>query len=341
MAGRAWRSREPPASACACRCRASGYLSCNVAAERLNYQHLLYFWTVAKAGGVGAAARRLHLAQHTVSGQLRALEQSLGARLFEREGRRLRLTALGQRVFEHADEIFALGDDIVRLTQAAASGQDAAVRERLVVGCADVLPKLLAFQLLEPALACASELQLVVRQDRFDRLLAELALHNLDLVLADAPVPPNLGVRAFNHRLGDSAVAVFAAPARAAALRRDFPASLDRAAMVLPSEHTALRAGFHAWCEARGLRPHVVAEFDDSALLKAFARADVGALVAPAVTQAELSRTWTLDWVGDCEALRAECFAITLERRLRHPAVVAICGAARSRLAPGDPRNDR
>jgi LysR family transcriptional activator of nhaA len=296
--------------------------------EWLNYHHLLYFWMTAREGGVGAAARKLRLAQPTVSGQIRDLERSLGVDLLERDGRGVRLTPMGQRVFEHAEEIFALGDRIKQLAKGNADPEVA----RLVVGCADVLPKLVTLRLLQPALELGQPVHIVARQDRVDRLLGDLSMNALDVVLADTPLAASPRVRAFSHLLGESEIAIFAAAVLASSLREGFPRSMDGAPMLLPGAHTSLRRSLETWCEANAVVPRVVAEFDDSALLKAFASAGAGAFAAPVVVADELARAYGVEQVGPCNGLRERFYAITLERRIRNPAVAAISAAARNLL---------
>jgi LysR family transcriptional activator of nhaA len=297
--------------------------------EWLNYHHLLYFWLVAREGGLAPAAARLRLAHQTVSGQIHALERALGEKLFERQGRRLALTELGRVAYRYADEIFALGAELQETLRGRPSGRPL----RLVVGVADVVPKLIARALLLPALQLAEPVRLVCREDKPERLFAALALHELDVVLSDAPVAPNAGVRAFSHLLGECAVSLFAAPRSAARLRRDFPRSLDGAPFLLPTENTALRRALEGWFDARGIRPRVVAECEDSALLKAFAPGSEAVFAAPEAIAAEVERQYRVRRIATLPELRERFYAITVERRLRHPGVVAISASAREQLS--------
>jgi LysR family transcriptional activator of nhaA len=294
----------------------------------LNYHHLLYFWMTVKEGGVTAAARKLRLAQPTVSGQLRELESQLGAALFERDGRTLRITPIGRRIFEHADEIFALGDQIMSI---AAGGKDEH-DVRLVVGCADVMPKLVAYRLIEPALQGPEPPLLVVRQGPVDRMLAELAVGAVDVVLADAPMSPAVRVRGFNHLLGESDVGVFAVEALARRLEKGFPRSLDGAPLLVPGQHTVLRRSIDAWLDANGVAPRIVGEFDDSALLKAFAHGGMGAFFAPMVIREAVASAYGARLVATCTGLHDRYYAISLERRITHPSVAAISAGARAAL---------
>ena len=303
--------------------------------EWLNYHHLLYFWTVAHEGSVARAAEELRLAQPTISGQIRALEASLGEKLFTRSGRHLVPTEIGRVVYRYADEIFALGRELMDTLKDRPTGRPV----RLVVGVADAVSKLIAYRLLEPALSLPEPVQVVCREDRPERLLAELAVHGLDLVLSDAPLPPTLRIKAFNHLLGECGVTVFAAPKQAAALRRKFPRSLDGAPFLLPTDGTALRRALDTWFESQGVRVTVAGEFDDPALMKTFGQAGIGAFAAPSVIEREVQAQYSVRVVGRVEEVRERFYAITVERRIKHPAVVAISEQARTRLftanAPG------
>jgi len=296
--------------------------------EWLNYHHLLYFWTIAREGSVSAAAAELRLAQPTLSGQLRLLEDSLGEKLFDRVGRRMVLTEVGREVYRYADEIFSLGRELMDVVRGRPTGRPV----RLVVGVADVVPKLITYRLLAPALRLAEPVRIVCREDRSERLLAELAIHNLDLVLTDAPIGPGMSVRAFSHLLGECAVTVFGTAELAARYRRGFPKSCDGAPMLLPMESTAVRRSLDQWFEGQGIRPRVVSEFEDSALLKVFGQAGAGLFIAPTVIEAEVQKQYGVKVVGRIEAVKERFYAISVEKRLKNPAVVAISEAAREKL---------
>ena len=291
----------------------------------LNYHHLLYFWTVAREGSVARAGERLRLAQPTISGQIRALERSLGQKLFARAGRGLVLTEFGRMVYRHADEIFAIGRELTE----AVKGRPAGRPIRFVVGVADVLPKVVAYRLLEPALRIREPLRIVCREDKPEPLLARLALHELDIVLSDAPAPPGVKIRSFNHLLGECGVTFLAAPSLAEKTRRRFPRSLDGAPVLLPIEGTALRRSLDEWFDRSGVMPLVAGEFDDSALAKAFGQAGVGIFAVPSVVESEVRRQYAVRTVGRTDEIRERFYAISVERRLKHPAVVAISEAAR------------
>jgi LysR family transcriptional activator of nhaA len=296
--------------------------------EWLNYHHLLYFWTVARLGSVVRATEELYLSQPTISAQIRALEDSLGEKLFTRVGRNLTLTETGRVVFRYAGEIFSLGRELVDILQGRSLGRPV----RFVVGVADVLPKLIAYRLLEPALKTAEPIRVICREDKPDRLLAALAVHELDLVLADAPIAPTVKIRAFNHLLGECGVTVFGTAQVAAAYRRGFPRSLQGAPFLLPTDNTMLRRSLDQWFDAQGIHPLMVGEFEDSALLKTFGQTGAGLFAAPSVIEAEVRQQYGVQIVGRLETVRERFYAISVERKLKHPAVVAIAEAAHQKL---------
>jgi len=296
--------------------------------EWLNYHHLLYFWTVVHEGSVARAAEQLRLAQPTISGQIRALEEALGEKLFTRSGRHLVPTDVGRIVYRYADEIFSLGRELMDTLKDRPTGRPV----RLVVGVADVLSKLIAYRLIAPALSLDQPVQVVCREDRPDRLVADLAVHGVDLVLSDAPMPPTVRVRAFSHLLGECGVTIFAAPAKAAALRRRFPQSLDGAPFLLPSDGTAVRRALDPWFDAQGIRVAAAGEFDDAALMTTFGQAGIGAFAAPSVIEREVQAMYGVRVVGRIETVRERFYAISVERRIKHPAVAAISQQARATL---------
>ena len=299
--------------------------------EWLNYHHLLYFWTVAREGGISPAAERLRLAHPTISAQVHALERALGEKLFTKQGRRLVLTDVGRVVFGYADEIFGLGRELMDTVKGRPTGQP----RRLVVGVADAVPKLIAKRLLEPALQHPDDVRLLCREGKSEGLLRDLASHSLDVVLADAPLPPGSSIRAFNHLLGECGIAFFAVGSMARPRRRGFPRSLDGAPLLLPSEATALRRNLDQWFDALGVRPRVVAEFDDVALLNVFGQEGLGIFPGPAAIEREVRRQYAVQVVGHVPDVRERFFAISIERRIKHPAVAAICQTARERLFRG------
>lgn len=296
--------------------------------EWLNYHHLLYFWTVAREGGVSKAAAHLRLAQPTVSGQLRQFEDALGEQLFHRQGRRLVLTEMGRTVYRYADEIFTIGREMMDVIKGRPSGSPL----NLNVGIADVVPKDIAYRLLEPALKLPEPVRMICREDKADQLLSELAVHELDVVISETPLSPGTGIRAFNHLLGECGMTFFATPALVAQYRKKFPQSLSGAPFVLPMQNTSLRRSLDQWFEAHDVRPLVVAEVEDSALEKVFGQNGVGIFASPSVIEAEIKQQFGVRVVGRVESIRARFYAISVERRLKNPAVVAISTMARDRL---------
>lgn len=297
--------------------------------EWLNYHHLLYFWTVAKEGSIARACDRLLLAQPTISGQLRLLEKTLGDKLFVKVGRRLTLTETGQVVYRYADEIFSLGREMVDAVRGRPTGRPL----ELVVGIADVLPKLVSFRLLRPALSSPLPVRLVCREDKPDRLMAELAVHELDLVLSDAPMNPGLKVRAFNHLLGECGVTIMGTARLAKKFRRNFPQSLAGAPWLLPTANTSLRRSLDEWFDSHNIRPDVRSEFEDSALLKVFGQEGVGVFAVPTVVEGEVRRQYGVARIGRLEEIKERFYAISPERKLKHPAILAISKVARETLA--------
>ncbi|MCC6620964.1 MAG: transcriptional activator NhaR [Deltaproteobacteria bacterium] len=292
----------------------------------LNYHHLLYFWTVAREGGVAAAAARLRLAHPTVSGQIRALEDTIGDKLFTRVGRKLQLTDTGRLVMRYADEIFTLGNELQEVLRDQPTGKPI----RLDVGIADALPKLVVKELLAPALQLGQPVRLVCREGKADRLLAELATQGLDLVLADAPAPS--AARIFHHLLGECGLTFFAAGRLATQLKAGFPRSLDGAPMLLPLAGTTLRRSLEQWFDRDKIVPRNVGEFEDVALLHTFGTDGSATFVAPTVIEEEVARQYRVKVVGRTDQVRERYYALSPERRLKNPAVVAICERARSEL---------
>lgn len=295
-----------------------------VSMQMLNHHHLFHFWTVVREGGVTRASEKLHVSQPTVSGQLRELEEALGEKLLARSGRTVALTDIGRTVYRYADEMLALDRELLNAVQGRPTRPG-----KLAVGVAMVLPKLVAYQMLEPALHLPEPIELSCVHARPDRLLAELAVYGLDVVLADAPAPPAVKVRAYSHILGECAVSVFGTAGLAAAHRRGFPRSLDGAPFLLPSEDSALRLSLEEWFQNQRVRPHVVGTFEDSALLDAFGQAGAGLFAMPAAIEAEVRRQYRVRVVGRLDTVRQRFYAITVERKLRNPAVIAISERAR------------
>ncbi len=305
----------------------------------MNYKHLHYFWRVAKLGGIARASEELHLTPQTISGQIKLLEDDLGAPLFAKRGRTLELTDAGRVALGYAQDIFVLGaelHDSVRNYPGA--GRPLEFR----VGVADSVPRSIAYRLLEPATRTPKPVRIVCRGWKLDSLLSELAAHRLDLVISDAPIPRSMSVRAYNHRLGKSGVSFFAAASLVKNCKGKFPARLAGAPMLVPGEDSAVRPQLDRWCEANSLPLRIVAEFDDSALMKAFGRRGRGVFIGPTVLESEITAQYGVSVLGRTEEIVEEFFAISIERRITHPCVVAITQAARDGLfASGNPTESR
>ncbi len=294
--------------------------------EWLNYHHLLYFWAVARYGSVVRASAELRLAPPTISGQVRRLETVLGEKLFDHIGKKLVLTDVGRTVFRYADEIFSLGQDLMGNLKGRASARPL----RLTVGVADALPKALVQRLLEPAFHIGHPIQLFCREDRVvEDFLGALAGQELDLVLADRPLGPGIEVNAFNHLLGECGTTFLAKSKLANVCRAGFPRSLDGMPFLLPAGHVTVRRALDQWFDASRARPNVVAEFDDSALMYAFGAQGKGIFPSPTVFEAEFRRLYNVGVVGHVKSLRQRFYAISVDRRIQHPAVAAIIQAAR------------
>lgn len=294
----------------------------------LNYHHLLYFWTVVREGGVSRAAEKLRLSQPTVSAQVRLLEEALGERLLQRQGRRLVTTEVGRIVYAYADEIFGIGRELMQTLRGRPAGRP----RQLSVGVANAVPKLIAYRLLRPAVHGEEPVHMVCWEASAEHLAAQLATHALDVVIADNPAPPHVRVKVFNHLLGESDTAFFAPPALAARLRRRFPQSLHEAPSLLPTANAAMRRALDEWFDREDIRPAVVGEFEDSALMKAFGQGTGVVFPAPGVIADDVCRFYGVRVVGRTPAVRERYYAISAERRLKHPGVLAITQAARDDL---------
>ena len=294
----------------------------------INYKHLHYFWVVAKQGGIARASEHLHLTPQTISAQISLLEDSLGEALFSKAGRNLELTEAGRLVLSYADEMFSLGGELEDAVRNLPSGRPVVFK----VGIADVVPKSIAYRLLAPALALPDPVRLVCREKGLDDLLADLALHRIDLVIADGPIPPGLNVRGFNHPLGECGTSFLAVPELAKVLRKDFPHSLNGAPLLIPSETNLVQARLFQWFDSLHIHPQIVGEFDDGALMKAFGQAGAGVFMVPTAIAAEVARQYGVKPVGNTEEVREHFYAISVERRISHPAVAAVTETARAWL---------
>jgi LysR family transcriptional activator of nhaA len=298
-------------------------------AAALNYKHLHYFWATAKAGGVMRAAEQLHTTPQTLSGQIKLLEGQLGSALFRKAGRHLALTDAGRLALGYADQIFTLGAELEAALDAHRAG---ATVLAFRVGIADAVPKAIAYRLLEPALGLAQPVRLVCHEGAFRDLLGQLSVQRLDLVIADEPMGKQLGVKAFNHALGTTAMSFFATPTLKRSLRQPFPACLNGAPMLLQGAGSAMRQRLALWLAQHQLQPRTVGEFDDAALMKAFGAEGRGVFMSPTVLEAETCSQYGVQVLGRASDLVEEFHAISVERRISHPCVVAITEAARGAL---------
>ncbi len=296
--------------------------------RHLNYNHLQYFWVVAREGSIARAAEVLHLTPQTISGQLKLLDAAVGQPLFNRSGRRLVLSDMGRVVYEYAQEIFSVGAELAHVVR----GQQRQGPETLTVGIVNSMPKLIAERILAPALTAEKFVRVRCYEASLEQLLAELAIHKLDIVLSDQRLPDGLHLRAWNHLLGESGISFFATEKLARRYRSKFPASLDDAPMLLPSQNSALRLRLDEWLESEAVAPRIVGEFDDSALMKAFGEAGTGVFPAPTVMESEIRRMYRANVVGRAENIKERFYAISPERRLKHESVVRITSIARSDL---------
>ncbi|MCX7176919.1 MAG: transcriptional activator NhaR [Proteobacteria bacterium] len=294
----------------------------------LNFKHLRYFWVVAKAGGIARAAERLHLTPQTISGQISLFEELLGYQLFARVGRRLELTDAGRVVLSYADEIFTLGEELEGVLRNPAAGRPLQFR----VGIADAVQKVVTYRLLEPAIALKEPLRMVCREGKIASLLADLAVHRLDIVVADGPMPATANIKGFNHLLGECGLTFFATAKLARKLRGGFPRCLDGAPLLLPGEDAAVRPKLLRWLDAKRIQPRVVGEFDDGALMNAFGRAGAGVFAAPTAIVEQVRQQYAVAAIGATVEVTEQFYAISVERRLTHPAVIAITSAARQEL---------
>ena len=298
---------------------------------KINLKHLRYFWTVASIGSVSGAAEKLYLTPQTISGQIRELERQLGATLLVRDGRGLSLTDTGRLVLSYADEMFRLGLELQDLLD----GRQPGTTLTLKVGIAMVVPKMVAYRVLEPVLQLPDSVRLICHEAPLVDLLSDLSVHKLDLVLADTQINPALNIRAYNHALGESAVSFLAAPALAERFRGAFPERLDGAPLLMPSHSSMLRGNLEAWFERLGLTPSVVAEFEDRALMKAFGERGTGIFTSPTAIEDDVLAKYGVEVIGRTDEIRERFYLISAERRIKHPAVSAITESARNVLFAG------
>ncbi len=296
--------------------------------EWINYHHLLYFWTVIRAGSIGRASQQLRRAPPTISAQLKTLEESFAEKLLVRSPRGVQATEIGQVVYQYADEIFSLGREMLDTVRGRPTGRPL----QLVIGIADVLPQEVSHALIAPALQLREPVQITCREDNQEHLLAQLAIQELDVVLSDTPIGPPAKVRAYNHQLGECGTTFFATPELTRKYRRRFREMLQQAPMLLPAGNTNVRRALDQWFDSQQITPIVAGQFEDFALLRRFGETGVGIFAAPSVLEQQFRREGKLRVLGRADAVRNRFFAISVERKLKHPAVVAICETARHEL---------
>ena len=297
----------------------------------VNYKHLHYFWTVAKEGGIARASERLHITPQTISGQLSLLETHFGAALFNRVGRNLEITEVGSQVLNYADEIFSLGNELEQMMHHLPSDLPQSFR----VGVVDVVPKSIAHHILLPALQMTDNARMVCREADLDTLLAELTLHRLDLVIADRPIPATVSTRSFSHKLGQCAVSFFATEKLQKQLSTNFPNCLNGAPILLPSRGNQLRSSLDQWFNKHRIHPRIVAEFDDSALMKTFGQEGVGVFIAPTAIEEELVQQLNVKIIGQTNEIKESFYAISVEKRIVNPIVSAVIDSANKMLFSG------
>lgn len=294
----------------------------------LNYHHLMYFWTVAREGGVARAAEKLHLSSPTISAQIHELEETLGEKLFERRGRSLVMTEVGQIVHEYADDIFNLGRELLDAVKLGSGARP----QKLVVGISDALPKFVSSVLLEPALQMETSCSVIAYEGKIESLLAQLATFRIDLILSDTPLGgggASQQLRAYNHLLGEGGVMFFGSKNLAAKYAKNFPQCLEGAPVFLPTRNTSLRRNLDQFFDSHQIHPRILGEFEDAALLRAFGETGRAMFPASTLVEQDLIRLNTLKPIGQVEGIRERFYAISPERKLKHPAVVAICATAR------------
>ncbi len=296
--------------------------------DTMNYKHLHYFWMVAHEGGIAKASDKLHITPQTISGQLSLLEQRIGNALFDKVGRGLQLTETGRLVLRYADEIFELGRELNDVLRGAPS----VGASEFIVGAASALPKTIVYKIIEPALHLSHDISLTSREGPVDAMLADLAIHKVDMVLSDTPVTSAISVKAYNHLLGESHLSCFAAPRLAKAYKRHFPQSLNNAPVLLPTPQYAIRQLIDGWFHQQSIHPIINGQFDDSALMKSFGQAGMGVFFMSSTIEEEICNNFNVRVIGRIDDIKQKYYAISAERKVKHPAVAAICDSARSSL---------
>ena len=287
----------------------------------LNYQHLFYFWNVVRYGGVTKASHHLRLAQPTISAQLKAFEDVLGEKLLDREGRGLALTDTGQIAYRYAEQIFSLGTEFLEVLD----GGSITIPKDFKIGIADVVPKSLAYKLIKPAFKHNSAVMISCIEDKTERLLADLSIGEIDLVVADRPIPPNVKVKAFNHFVGECGLAFLASKDLTKRFKKGFPNSLDKAPLLIPTAESAVRQELDQWFDQKEVHPQIVAAFQDRALMKIAAREGQGIIPVPEVIAADVCSEYHLELIGGTTEVKERLYLISIERRLKNPMLVEIC----------------
>jgi len=293
----------------------------------LNYRQLHYFWAVAKTGSITRASEQLNLTPQTISGQISLFEQTYGLELFQRAGRQLELTETGRQALVYAEQMFQIGGELEAMLRAGPQEQ---ILFR--VGVADVVPKSIVYRLLAPTMELDEVLRINCREDKLERLLADLAIQRLDLVISDSPMPSNLDIKGYSQKLGECGLSFFATPALAQRLDGPFPACLQDAPLLVPGQETVVRSRLLRWLSEQQVQPRIVGEFDDSALMQAFGQSGSGIFVAPSVIAEEVCRQYGVVLIGQTEAVHESFYAISVERKVKHPGIVAITEGARREL---------
>jgi LysR family transcriptional activator of nhaA len=294
----------------------------------LNYRQLHYFWVVAKTGSIVRACEQLNLTPQTISGQISLLEQTYGIELFRRVGRQLELTEAGRQTLPYAEQMFQLGGELELMLRAQPNEQQILFR----VGVADVVPKSIVYRLIAPTMELSEPLRITCREDKLERLLADLAIQRLDLVISDSPMPSHLDIKGYSQKLGECGISFFATAELAARYGQDFPRSLHGAPLLIPGPETVVRSRLQRWFAEQQIQPQIVGEFDDSALMQAFGQSGSGIFIGPSVIAAEVQRQYSVQVIGQTDAVSESFYAISVERKVKHPGIVAITEGARREL---------
>ncbi|EJN21174.1 MULTISPECIES: transcriptional activator NhaR [Pseudomonas] len=294
----------------------------------LNYRQLHYFWVVAKTGSIVRACEQLNLTPQTISGQISLLEQTYGIELFRRVGRQLELTEAGRQTLPYAEQMFQLGGELELMLRAQPNEQQILFR----VGVADVVPKSIVYRLIAPTMELSEPLRITCREDKLERLLADLAIQRLDLVISDSPMPSHLDIKGYSQKLGECGISFFATAELAARYGQDFPRSLHGAPLLIPGPETVVRSRLQRWFAEQQIQPQIVGEFDDSALMQAFGQSGSGIFIGPSVIADEVKRQCGVELIGQTDAVSESFYAISVERKIKHPGIVAITEGARREL---------